>query len=115
MLLASVFLLGPAFAIGRPIGRTLMPLLPNGLLPSTVFTLLSIGALICYDVATKKRIAPATLWGSCRDRRGLCGDANDVNQRLWLSFRTLVGRARRLTGVASLHTRQLAISRKGER
>ena len=35
MLLASVFLLGPALAIGRPIGRTLMPLLPNGLLPST--------------------------------------------------------------------------------
>ena len=64
MLLASVFLLGPAFAVGRPIGRTLAPLLPNGLLPSTVFTVLSIGALICHDAATKKRIEPATLWGS---------------------------------------------------
>jgi uncharacterized membrane protein YozB (DUF420 family) len=64
MLLASVFLLGPALAIGRPIGRTLMPLLPNGLLPSTVFTLVSIGTLICYDVATKKRLEPATVWGS---------------------------------------------------
>ena len=64
MLLASVFLLGPAFAIGRPIGRTLVPLLPDGLLPSTVFTLLSIGTLMFYDVATKKRIEPATLWGT---------------------------------------------------
>ena len=64
LLLASVFLLGPAFSVGRPIGRTLVPLLPSGLLPSTVFTVLSIGALICYDVATKKRLEPATLWGS---------------------------------------------------
>ena len=64
LLLASVFLVGPAFAVGRPIGRTLVPFLPDGLLPSTVFTVLSIGTLMCYDLATKKRIEPATFWGS---------------------------------------------------
>ena len=64
LLLASVFLLAPALSIERPLGRTLVPLLPNGLVASTLFTLVSISGLIWYDIATKKRIHPATVWGS---------------------------------------------------
>jgi len=64
MLIASAFLVGPAFAVGRPIGQTLVPFLPNGLLPSTVFVVLLLAALIGYDFTTRKRIEPATLAGT---------------------------------------------------
>jgi len=64
MLLASAFVVGPALAVGRPIGQTLVPFLPEGLLPSTVFIVLAVGALIGYDVVTRSRIEPATLAGT---------------------------------------------------
>ena len=48
--------------------------------------------------------------GKRRDRRGLCGDADNGSQCLWFSLRTLLGWSRRLTGVASLHTRRVANS-----
>jgi len=63
IVLASALLIGPAFATGRPIGRALVPYLPSGILPSEVFLVLCIVALVCYDFATSRRIEPATLWG----------------------------------------------------
>lgn len=63
MLIASAFLVGPAFAVGRPIGQALVPFLPNGLLPSTVFIVLALAALVCYDLATRRRIEFATVGG----------------------------------------------------
>jgi hypothetical protein len=63
MLIASAFLVGPAFAVGRPIGQTLTPYLPDGLLPSTVFIVLALGALLGYDWMTRRSIERATLSG----------------------------------------------------
>ena len=63
MAIASAFLVAPAFAVGRPIGQTLVPLLPNGVLPSTVFIVLALGALIGYDWVTRRRIERATVSG----------------------------------------------------
>jgi uncharacterized membrane protein YozB (DUF420 family) len=65
MLLASVMLIGPALSTVRPIGRLLVPYLPFLLLrPSVVFIAICIIALGCFDLATKRRLEPATLWGS---------------------------------------------------
>jgi hypothetical protein len=64
MLLASVMLIGPALSTVRPIGRVFVPYLPPVLRPSVVVILISIVALICFDFATRRRIEPATLWGS---------------------------------------------------
>jgi hypothetical protein len=63
MLLASVLLVGPALATGRPIGRTVVTYLPAWLLPSQVFIALCLGALVWHDIATSRRVEPATLWG----------------------------------------------------
>jgi hypothetical protein len=64
MLLASVVLIGPAFSTFRPVGRALVPLLPSAIRPSLAFILFSVGAIVLYDLATRKRIEPATLWGT---------------------------------------------------
>jgi hypothetical protein len=64
MLVAAAFLVGPALAVGRPIGQNLVPLLPDGLLPSTIFIVLALGALVAYDWKMRKRIEPATVFGA---------------------------------------------------
>ena len=64
MLIASAFLVGPAFSVTRPVGQALVPFLPNGLLPSRVFVVLALAALIGYDLRTRKRIESATLAGA---------------------------------------------------
>jgi hypothetical protein len=42
----------------------LVPFLPDGLLPSTVFIVLVVAALFGYDLLTRKRVEPATLAGT---------------------------------------------------
>jgi hypothetical protein len=64
MLLASAYLIGPALSTARPIGQPIEPLLPHGVLPSMVFMALCAAALFVYDYATKRRIHPATMWGT---------------------------------------------------
>jgi hypothetical protein len=64
MFLASAKLIGPALATARPIGVVVTPYLPQGLLPSTVFVGLCIAALVWHDLAARRRLEPATIWGS---------------------------------------------------
>jgi hypothetical protein len=64
MFLASAKLIGPALATNRPIGVLVTPLLPQGLLPSTVFLALCIAGLVWYDLATRRRLERATIWGT---------------------------------------------------
>ena len=65
MLLASVMLIGPALATGRPVGRMVLQVLPPGVIrPSVVFIMLSIVAMAWYDLITTKRIHSATMWGT---------------------------------------------------
>jgi hypothetical protein len=59
MVLASSSIVGPAFATTRPVGRMLEPWLPaSGL----VFTIACFLAVVVYDVVTRKRVHPATLF-----------------------------------------------------
>jgi len=62
MFLAANFIVGPAFATARPIGRALAHWV-GGDAGSPIFMLACIGALVVYDVTTRKRIHPATLVG----------------------------------------------------
>jgi hypothetical protein len=64
MVLASAKLIAPALSQGRPWGVLLAPHLPQGLLVSTVFVLLFIAALVWHDLAARRRLEPATIWGS---------------------------------------------------
>jgi hypothetical protein len=65
MLLASVMLIGPALATGRPVGRVMLQLLPPDVMrPSVVFIALSVVAMAWYDLVTTKRIQPATMLGT---------------------------------------------------
>jgi hypothetical protein len=60
MFLAASSIVGPAFSSVRPIGRALDPWLPgSGLL----FTIACFIAVAVYDVVTRKRLHPATLFG----------------------------------------------------
>ena len=63
MLLASVIIIGPAFSTARPVGRALMPYVPEAVVILT-FTLACLGALAWHDFASNRRLEPATLWGT---------------------------------------------------
>jgi hypothetical protein len=63
MLLASVMILGPAFADARPVGRALALFLPPGV-PYIASIWLCVFALVWHDRATKRRLEPATLWAT---------------------------------------------------
>jgi hypothetical protein len=60
MLLAATVIVGPAFSTARPIGRALEPWLPGS---GLVFPIACMLALVVYDVVTRKRVHPATLFG----------------------------------------------------
>jgi hypothetical protein len=64
MFLAANTIIGPAFSEVRPVGRALEHWLPGaGLVSGLVFPFVCIVALVVYDVVTRKRIHPATLFG----------------------------------------------------
>jgi hypothetical protein len=64
LLFASVTLIAPALSSARPMDRVLVPYVPAVLRPSLVVTGISILALARFDMATTRRLEPATLWGS---------------------------------------------------
>src|SRR5439155_492626 len=57
MLLASVMILGPAFATGRPVGRTLAMIMPAEL-PWIAFAGLCIAALVWHDARRRAGLSP---------------------------------------------------------
>jgi hypothetical protein len=63
MFLATNAIIGPAFSTNRPVGRALEAWLPAGLPWGLLFMALCFGALVVYDLVTRKRIHPATLFG----------------------------------------------------
>jgi hypothetical protein len=62
MFLATASIVGPAFSAARPVGRALMHWLPERPF-GEYFVLACFAALVVYDVATRRRIHPATLFG----------------------------------------------------
>jgi hypothetical protein len=60
MFLAATSIIGPAFSAARPIGGALGR---YGEASGLVFPLACIVALVVYDVVTRKRVHPATLFG----------------------------------------------------
>jgi hypothetical protein len=65
MFLAATTIVGPAFSTARPVGRALEHWLPGplGMASGLVFTIACIVTLVVYDVVTRKRVHPATLFG----------------------------------------------------
>jgi hypothetical protein len=63
MLLASTFIVGPAFSTRPPRGFSLLPGVSETTPIGLWFMLACIGALVAYDVATLRRIHRATLYG----------------------------------------------------
>jgi len=62
MFFASNSIIAPAFSTARPIGRALVHWLGERT-PAALFLLACTGALVVYDIVTRKRIHPATLVG----------------------------------------------------
>jgi hypothetical protein len=65
MLIASITIIGPAVGPGRQLGIWLGSLLPDVIAVPVplVFWIPLVGAIVAYDVATMRRVHPATLWG----------------------------------------------------
>ena len=59
MLLATINVVFPAFA--RMTG--LIPILPRGVVGATIIANLFLAALVIYDLRSRRRIHPVTLWG----------------------------------------------------
>jgi hypothetical protein len=63
MLLATVMILGPAFADGRPVGQVLAQFLPSGVAYIAAIWL-CVFALVWHDRVTTRRLEPATIWAA---------------------------------------------------
>ena len=63
MFLASNSIISPAFSEGRPLGRSLAHWFGAKTPVSVLFMFACIGAVVVYDLVTRKRIHPATVAG----------------------------------------------------
>jgi hypothetical protein len=63
VLYASVSIIGPALSPGRPVGSFLAEILPPAIAQPPLFMFACIGMLVWHDLATRRRVEPATIWG----------------------------------------------------
>jgi len=86
MFLASAKLISPALSTGRPIGVLIVPHLPQWLMLSTVFVCLCVAALVWHDLATRRRLESATIWGSAAIIAVIAASVAMTNSELGLQF-----------------------------